>query len=388
MHHLEALLKSGFPGLPEIKRKSATIVELSNGVYLRAFSTNPASLRGFFGDVILDEYAAAPHQDAIWAAAFACASPTLRNPDGYRIRVVGTPLGDSNRFWRICKGDLKEAWSVHSVSIHDAIADGFPLRQKDGKPGTIDDLRLEVGDADTFAQEFECSFLSSSARYISEALYSAAHFDGVTLPAHAVLSGAGMDVARTGHKSSIAELHKDTAGALWLLNEGLRSERGMPWPAQEAWASEVVQRCGTLAVDTTGIGTQFGERLVEEHGSSIIPVKFDTASKDMLFSGLRLGFERKAPNGKPMLRVPLDNPHLRRAVLSLRKRYSNAGHSVYDLDESAAGHGDEAVALALAVHACGGQVRSQVAMTESPVATVQRSEQAKFTRPKRGAVFG
>jgi hypothetical protein len=32
VHHLEALMLSGFPGLPEIKRKSATIVELSNGV--------------------------------------------------------------------------------------------------------------------------------------------------------------------------------------------------------------------------------------------------------------------------------------------------------------------------------------------------------------------
>jgi phage FluMu gp28-like protein len=196
-----------------------------------------------------------------------------------------------------------------------------------------------------------------------------------------------MDVARTGHKSSVVELDKDSGGGLWLLAENIRSERGMPWPAQEAWAGEVVARCGTLALDATGIGTQFGERLVEQHGSSVIPLKFDIAVKERIFSGLRLALERQGSNGKPRLRLPRDNPQLRRAVLSLRRRYSTAGNTIYDLDESAAGHGDEAVALALAVEACGGLVRDQLPLTSSPVLTATRGEQAKHIRPKRGAAF-
>jgi phage FluMu gp28-like protein len=386
VRHLKALLGIGLPGVPTIVRESATIVVLSNGVYLRAFSTNPASLRGFRGDVILDEFAACPHQDKLWAAAYSCAGATLGDPAGFCIRMVGTPLGDSNYFWRAMAGDLKQAWSVHKVTIDDAVAAGFPLRDKDGRAGTVQDLIDEIGDVELFNQEYRASFLSSSARYISEDLFDACSF-AIPLdktwrdirPVHASPAGAGMDVARTGHKSSIVELEKDAGGALWTSS--IRSERNMPWPAQETWADEVVARCGTLAVDVTGIGNQFGERLVARHHSRIVPVQFNTASKDMLFSGLRLALERKK------LHV-LNDPHMRRAVLSLRRRYSAAGNTVYDLDESAQGHGDEAVALALSVHAAGGAVREARPGNASPVTALSDEAAAKgrpMPRSQRGA---
>lgn len=349
-------------------------VALRNGTKIEAFSCNPASLRGEGADVSLDEFAAAPHQDALWAAAKPIADATLGARDGFCIRIVSTPLGDANMFHRFARGDLSSSWSTHTVTLQDAIADGFPLT------GSIDSFREEIGDDETFAQEYECSFLSSSARYISSELLDTCTHDGPP-PPNCELGGSGMDVARGGrHKSASVTLLKASDGALYVRD--VRVERNMPWDAQEAWAGELLGMSRSLAVDATGLGNQFGERLAQRHGSRVLPIVFTAPIKAELFSGLRLAFERR------MLRIPAGNVDLRRAILSIRRKITLAGNTTFDLVDDAHGHGDEAVALALALHASGGAAGRLGESFEPRILTRPSDPYRDFIRGPRGGPYG
>jgi phage FluMu gp28-like protein len=353
-------------------------LQLRNGMTATAVPASASALRGLEGDLLLDEIGAMPHAAEIFAAGKPVTDPNLGNPDGYRVSAIGTPLGDGSFFHDIARGQRSAGWSVHEVSIHTAIAQGFPLR------GTLDEFREEIGDSDVFAQEYECVFLSAAGRYISEALFD----DAVVqvpegkqwqdmIPAHSRVAGAGFDVARRGkHKSASCELWADSGGKLWLRE--LRTERGMPWHAQEAWADEIAGRCSHLAVDASGLGSQFGERLAERHGSTVEPVVFTAPFKEQLFSGLRLALERG------MLKLP-NSPELRRAVLSLRRRFTDSGNTVFDVADDKHGHGDEAIALALAVHASGGALGALGCSSDRMMWTPERSERSKFLRPRMRA---
>lgn len=375
MRHVTAL---GY-ATPEgslIESKSATMAKLKNGAKLIAFSSNPRTIRGFEGDVTLDEFGNTANQDKVWAAAAPLAKPTLGQPTGYQINVCGTPEGDTNRFARICMegGDLAKSFSVHRVDIHKAVGDGFPLMvQRAGEwvRGTIEDLREEIGDSDTFDQEYCCSFLASSMRYISDTLWDACTYHPEDRPQHppgSVSTFGGMDLARKRHQSAIVRLERQ-AETLWHLDT--ESERDMKWDQQEAWVDRKIERCSRLAIDATGLGSQFAERLEARWAGRVEQVLFTQPIKEALATGLKLVLERKR------LRPRADDVALRKSVMMLRRSVTQAGNIRFDAEESKDGHGDEAWALALAVHAAGG------AITDSKMpATTGRDAQ----RPATGAV--
>jgi phage FluMu gp28-like protein len=369
--HLEAFGIAGAPVLTDDPGKSE--IKLSNGVAVTAFSSNAASIRGEGGDCTLDEFAAMPRADKLWAAVSAIAKPTLGRPEGYQIRVVFTPLGDDNMAYRIARGDLRDSWSLHEVSIHDAVRSGFPA--------DAEALREEIGDPEIFGQEYELLFLSASARYIPAPLYDSC-IPATFAPVHLVSRFAGLDLARRRHLSSLVELGQDTAAALWLLN--LESQRDMPWDAQEAWIDHVMQHCNKLAVDGTGIGSQFAERLGARFGDSrVLPITFTLQSKEDLATGLKLAMERK--------RLHLTNDaELRRDVLSIRRKITSSARTVYETPEQHGSHGDRAWALALAVHAAGGAVAEPLSdgVAATPSQLGRPHPLWGHEQPQRGRLFG
>lgn len=322
-----------------IDSKSATRITLKNGRKVLALPANPRTVRGFTGDLTLDEFAAMPHSDEMWAAASAIASPTLGRPFGYKLRIVGTPLGDDNRFYRIAKTETGDSFSRHFVDCHTAIAQGFPT--------TVERLREQAGDADTFAQEYECQFISASTRYISAELYDSCTYEEDDVPEHGLRSSfAGMDVGRRSHgdPSVIARVMKsgDT-----LYHRSTESRRGVEFNAQELWAESELAQCTRLAIDATGLGMDLAERLVKKHGSRVEAIEFTQKSKEMLATGLHGSMSR----GK--LKVLRGDAELRRSVLSLRKNITAHGNTTFDAERTKKGHADAAWALALAVHTAG-----------------------------------
>lgn len=341
-------------------KPTATQARMRNGCTLEAFSTRAASLRGDGADVTLDEFAALPHAEEMWAAAQPMTAPTLGNPDGFALRVCFTPLGDDNMAYRVAKGELAQSFSVHEVTIHQAIDEGFPLR------GSIADLMDEVGDPEIFAQEYECSFLSSAMRYIPAELYDRSmYYDPSDVPSGDYQRFGGMDVARKRHNSAIvvAEKKGDT---LWHTDTQAR--RDVTWEEQEAWADTVIPGCSRFCVDSTGLGSQFAERLVNKYGDhKVEAVDFTTNSKEALATGLKLALAR----GR--LRMKGDDSDMRRDVLNLRRIVTDAGNVRFDAPETKSGHADRAWALALMVEASGGAAKSERVWRAMPAPSATRA---------------
>jgi phage FluMu gp28-like protein len=358
MRHVDFL--ACIPGSPHVTKRSATRCELSNGTYIVALSTNPETARGYEGDVMLDEWAMAPNQTALWAAVRASADPNLSRPEGYQVVVVSTPLGDDDLFHAMVQGSIKA--SVHRVDIYTALREGFPLR------GTIDDLKAEIGDPETFAQEYECSFLAASARYISRETYEAAVYDFAAVAEQLLYRESaskythylGNDVARKKHLSAIVKWAKDQQGVLWQ-RELCDVRRGMPWDEQLRWFEGHLQGVSRAAIDVSGIGSMYGEQLQKKHGEGRIElVEFTRQSKEALATGLKLGLERKLVHPRE------DDTQLKRAVLSMRKVITASKNVTFDTPETNEGHGDEAWAAALGVHAANTVTVSQLPSNYRP----------------------
>lgn len=328
------------------------VVRLKNGRQLKALAPNPDTIRSETGDLTLDECQSIPRAHLVWKAAKAVANRTLGNPRGYNVTVCGTPLGDDNLFYDLMHKEIGRAFSKHRVDIYQAIAEGFPE--------DIEQLRLEYPDPDTFAQEFECQFLSSAERYISAEQYDNCLWDpDVEAPP---ITGvrtefAGMDVGRAsgGDPSVIARLMR-IADTNWQL-EKAESRRGSGWDDQEAWVGETLGKCQRIAIDSTGLGNQFAERLVKRFGARVDPVQFNVKSKEMLATGLKLAMERNK------LRLLADDTDLRRDVLSLRRNITSHGNVTYDAAKTKEGHADGAWALALAVHTAGAPSKTLAGVT-------------------------
>lgn len=334
---------------PIIKGKpGVTQIETVRGGLVRAMSTRPAGLRGPGGNLTLDEFAWAPNSREVWTAASAITDPTLGNPHGYKLRVISTPAGDDedNQFWRLWHKPEGAVFSKHTVTIFDAVRMGFPVDPEE---------KREQVDAELFEQEYNCSFLSSSSRYISsELLDKCVYYSPKDVPQGVRYRGyAGMDVARKRDNSAIEE-GRLIGDMLWNVDGEAR--RGVEWDEQERWAGEVIEGkwFATMAVDETGLGSQFAERLVKKYGQMRVkPVSFSSHNqREEVITGLGLASER----GRLRIRNDLE---LRRDILNLRREIKG-GSVRYDAQRTSKGHCDRAIALALMIHAAGGMAKNRV----------------------------
>lgn len=352
LHHVKAI-GVGFRG-DLVRADSATKVTLANGVDLRAFGHSPEAIRSFGGDLTWDECAATPNSRALWHAAKPIADAHIGRPEGYQTRIISTPLGDDNLFYDVCRGALAPTFSLHTTTIHDAARDGFPA--------DIDRLREEAGDEDAFAQEYECSFLSADARYISAEMYDRSlHTER---PDGTAAMFAGMDVARKRDMSAIVRLLKN-ADTFWHLDTDAR--KGETWDEQEAWVDGIMGSCSRLHVDSTGLGSQFAERMASRWLGRVTGVDFTAQSKESLATGLRLALER----GR--LRMRADDVDTRRDVLNLRRIITKAGNVRFDAPVTKHGHADRAWALALAVDAGGGVAQANTGVRTQQVPSQMRA---------------
>ena len=72
-------------------------VRFPNRSRIVALPANPDTVRGFAGDVVLDEFAFHRDADAIWRAAFATATR------GFQIEIISTPNGTRGKFYELAR---------------------------------------------------------------------------------------------------------------------------------------------------------------------------------------------------------------------------------------------------------------------------------------------
>jgi len=181
-------------------------VRLPKGSRIIALPANPDTVRGFAGDVVLDEFAFHRDAEAIWRAAFATATR------GFQIEIISTPNGTRGKYYELAKAaglvdgprsdnllsragacpppmgvaDCGRAqgpalpnplpshapWGAHWVDLGEARAQGFKV--------DVEALRAAIADDDAWQQEYCCRFLSEASHFIPPELVVAAESSSAT----------------------------------------------------------------------------------------------------------------------------------------------------------------------------------------------------------------
>jgi phage FluMu gp28-like protein len=345
-------------------------IRYANGSKIVAIPANPSTARGYSANVILDEFAYHEDPDKIWTAMF----PSLTNPlagtfmrrvhaifagTDYRnmgrkmkIRVVSTFNGRENKFYSLYAKSKENGYSVHHVTIHDAIRDGLPLDAAE--------LRAGLDDNDAWEQEYECQAADTSNVLLPYDLIAQAE----TIDATEVIEPeyfqsrkmffCGIDFGRSNDPTVCWTL--ELVGDILWTREVLVL-RDMNTRTQNEILSARIKGSRRTALDYTGPGIGFGDYAISERGigewnpddhkfGRIELFKFTPLSKRLLFPMLRRKFESPCRVRIPISRSVREDLHAMQQVVK-------AGEYSYWAPKTREGHSDRCTALALAIRAAG-----------------------------------
>lgn len=337
----------------------ANTIRLPNGSRCVAVPGKPDTVRGFSGDIWLDEFAFFEDPDATWKAIV----PSILNPlrGGEKSFIVtSTPNGKGKRgkrFYEIICGKAKGAWSVHRVPLKDAIADGLPVN--------YDELCALLDDPLAIAQELDCEFLDDTNELLTFDLIAAATSAEASLaqPAEWWQDARrrradirlGIDFGRTNDPTVCVAVER--VAGIEVVREVLVL-RNVSTDEQESILTERVGVCARACHDYTGPGIGLGDYLVRTHGEwkpaahklgKVELCRFTQQFKCEIFPRLRRAFEPPV-----VLRIPAD-PALRDDLHAMQQ-IVRGEHFSYEAPHTKEGHSDRCTALALAHRACEGAV--------------------------------
>lgn len=341
--------------------KSGTII-FSNGSRVIAVPGRADTVRGMSCNLALTEFAFFDDPDATWRAVL----PSITNPlrgGQKKVRVISTPNGKTGRgarFFKIVDENLlnpkagrKQVWSVHKVTIEDAVKDGLPVN--------IEELRAAIDDNEAWAQEFMVEFLDGSAVLLPYDLISLAESPDATLSCDPALFAAGagshpmelycgIDFGRSSDPTVCWTL--DRVGPLLVTREVLVLQ-SMSTPDQEAILNSRVAAARLTSLDYTGPGIGLGDYLAKTHNKfdptahefgKVDLVTFTPGIKRLIFPRLRRAFE--APTS---VRIPID-VDVREDLHAYQQTFTG-GQFTYSAPRTVSGHSDRCTALALALKA-------------------------------------
>ena len=183
------------------------------GSRVTALPANPSTARGFSANVLLDEFAFHQDSSAIWRALY----PGISKP-GLRLRVVSTPNGKQNMFYRLWHAG--EPWSHHHCTLGEAIAQGLDRDEDELRRGAADDLLCR--------QEFDLEFLDEAGQWLSLEDLAACENELAGQPEHYAGGSTwiGVDIARRRDLYVVVALEQ-VGPDLWLRE--IEAHRDMPF---------------------------------------------------------------------------------------------------------------------------------------------------------------
>ncbi|EAV5086706.1 hypothetical protein ACFK5S_001850 [Salmonella enterica subsp. enterica serovar Saintpaul] len=153
---------------------------------IQALSSRPSNLRGLQGDVVIDEAAFHESLDELLKAAMAL---TMW---GARVRIISTHNGVDNLFNQYIQEarEGRKDYSVHRITLDDAIADGLYQRicyvtgqtwSPEAQKKWRDDLYKNAPSKEDADEEYGCVPKKSGGAYIPHALIELAMVRGVPI---------------------------------------------------------------------------------------------------------------------------------------------------------------------------------------------------------------
>lgn len=314
-------------------------IEFRNGSRILALPANPDTARGHSANVVLDEFAF--HQDSrkIWQALF----PTITR--GFKIRIISTPQGRKNKFYELWSGNPR--YTKHRVDIYDAVTGGLPIYDETGEICDPDWLKEALDDEEAWLQEYQCEFLDESTAFITYDLITDAQrseLDEDENPWQGGSTFAGVDIGRKKDLTVYWCLEK-IGDVLWSMKKVELQGEKFSTQLQRISNEIKADRCSRVCVDSTGLGMQLSEDLIDMFGPNVIEqVHFRNSTKEELATTLKRRFEDHA------IRIPVSR-QIREDIHNVKKSVTAAGNIRYSADQNKDGHSDRFWALALAAHA-------------------------------------
>jgi len=328
----------------------ALSIEFANGSRINALSSSAKAFRSKGGKVVLDEFAWHDDPKAMWAAA----RPVITW--GFPLRILSTHNGANSMFntfvQRVKQGKLN--WSLHTVTIQDAVAQGL-LDKIMGRKTTkkerddwIKEMHDDCTDEETWLQEYCCIPQDESAAFIPYDLYFQCQNDAPLWDSMQSATGdlyMGFDV---GRKRDLSVVWIDEKLGDLLYTRAVIVLEKMRFRDQKEIVYDWLRhpRMRRACIDSSGLGMQIAEDAQIDFGKSRVecvtftgPVKADIAFR------MRSRMEDKR------LVVPNDEAS-RESFHSIRKTTTIAGNVRLDAERTdTTGHGDHFWGAALAVHA-------------------------------------
>ena len=312
---------------------STTQIRFSNGSRIIILpSGNPAALRGYSGNIVLDEFAIMQNDDEVWAAIAPLVTSKMNSKDKW-VLILSTPTSETNRFAKIWF-DENENWHKQKVTIYDAVSEGLKA--------DIDSLKLLINDDFIWKTEYLCEFASSE----SDA-FDSAWLDGISigfapydpsLPAY-----LGGDIARTSDFTVFAILQQKNG--VWNIVDLIKLHN-VPFNEQMEVLKRTFHkyRIASGYIDETGIGKMFAEEAGRTISTRLKPFNFTQSSKADIFERLR-----KVTSENALRCRKIDEDYIKSDFASLKRMISKNGGISYVAPHTKTGHADGATSIALAL---------------------------------------
>ncbi len=314
----------------------------NNGGRILAVPSNPDTISGFTGNVVLDEYARHKDQAGIWEALYA----TISSRPDLRLSVVSTPLGCEGMFYKLVdaarSGRPNFPWSMHEVNIHDAIANGCRHN--------VDELRAGCFDDTIFRQSYLCEFVDEAYALLPYELLSRASDAGLPYrPQWEKLRKrpnlyAGCDVGRT-RDLFVITVGEQHPGGRWTVH-GVTELKQNDYEQMEREIHRTMSlpSLRRMCIDRNGIGDQLTERAEKRYGGRIEGVK-----PSLPFNN-EIGHLMKRLFVQGHIAIP-DVDELHDDLHSVRREVTTAGNLRLVAPTENGSHADRYYSMALMAHA-------------------------------------
>lgn len=310
-------------------------LRFANGMRVIGLPANAQTVRGYTGDVFLDEFAMHRDDAGIWAAL----SPSVVRGAG-ELDIASTPRGKLNTFFTLRDNTM---FVQRTITLEEAIADGLDV--------DANEMRLAIGNALAWRQEFCCEFADESTSFMPFEIIRRCQdirletaVDAAAVERKGAEIFLGIDVGRIRDLTVIWLWER--AGGQFICR-GVHVMEAERFSVQEEEIAALLMKptVGRCCIDATGMGLPMAERLVERFGEyRVEAVTFTSALKSALAGRLRDHAERA------LLRIPVDET-IERDWHSIARSVTAAGHTRFDAGRSGEGHADRFWAAALGLHA-------------------------------------
>ncbi len=312
----------------KLKEDTKTIKTFYNGKSIQCLPSKPETIRGFSGDIRIDEYALHKEDEKIFEALL----PSITKKKHYQISICSTPLGKLNMFYNIYNDINKYPDFVRKeINYEYAIKQGCEM--------DIDTIKRNF-DSDSFEQEFNCQFLDSGSSFFGLELLKSCikDYEPETIKG---INHFGIDTGRTNDLFAKAVVTK-SGEDFYLKNLEVLKNKSfeiLTYSIQDTFNNYNINK---TFIDKGGIGYQLAEESEKKYRNTY--GVFTNNSKFILDA---MTFVKKLMEQKRFFLF--DEPDIIRDFHKVKKVYTANNNISFQIPRDKTGHGDRAIAIILAL---------------------------------------